>query len=50
MDRRDGELERLTSLVQGHELVPTGTKVAHAPANGTRAVSSEPVNSGISPE
>jgi hypothetical protein len=50
MDRRDGEPERLTSLVQGDELVPTGTEAADAPTNGTRAVPSEPVNSGILPE
>jgi len=50
MDRRDGEPERLKALVQGLELVPTGTEAARVPANGTRAVPSEPVNSAISPE
>ena len=28
MDRRDGEPERLKALVQGHELVPTGTEAS----------------------
>jgi integrase len=50
MDRRDGEPERLKAPVQGEELVPTGTEAAEAPSNGTRAVPSEPVNSGIPPE
>jgi len=40
MDRRDGEPERLKALVQGHELVPTGTEAsqttstANSPALG----------------
>jgi integrase len=50
MDRRDGAPERLTSLVQGHELVPAGTEAAEATSNGRRGAPSEPVKSGISPE
>jgi hypothetical protein len=50
MDRRDGKPERLKALVQGEEFVPMGTEAAEATSNGTRAVPSEPVNSGISPE
>jgi len=45
MDRRDGEPERLASLVQGHELVPTGTDAAEATSNGHRATPGNPVES-----
>jgi integrase len=50
MDRRDGEPERLKALVQGEEMPPTATDAARPASNGIRAMLSEPVNSGISPE
>jgi integrase len=50
MERRDGEPERLKALVQDEELVSTGTEAAEPTPKGTRAVPSEPVNSGILPE
>jgi hypothetical protein len=46
MSCRDGEPERLKALVQGHDLVPTGTDAADATSNGHRAEPAKPVNSG----
>jgi integrase len=46
MSRRDGEPERLKALVQGLDLVPTGTEAAEATSNGHKAEPAKPVNSG----
>jgi len=46
MSRKDGESERLRALVQGEELVPTGTEAAKSSANGLRATPTKPVDSG----
>ena len=47
MSRRDGEPERLKALVQGLDLVPTGTEAAEATSNGLRTKSEKPVESGV---
>jgi integrase len=46
MSRRDGEPDRLKALVQGLDLVPTGTEAAEATSNGHGAEPAKPVNSG----
>jgi hypothetical protein len=47
MSRRDGEPERLEALVQGLDLVPTGTEAAEATPNGLTAKSANPVESDV---
>ena len=50
MDRRDGEPERLKALVEGRELVATGSTVIVSDPVEEDVVPAEPVNSGILPE
>ena len=50
MDRRDGEPERLKALVEGRELVATGSTITVPDPVEEGAEGAEPVNSGILPE
>ena len=49
-DRRDDEPERLKTLVEGRELVATGSTVIVSDPVEEDVVPAEPVNSGILPE